>query len=601
MANLFLGIYMIKCEICNNYYSSISALAYHLVRIHKYISKEDYYCKYFMTKQDNNGICHNENCNNKTNFDNMVNGYRKYCSIKCGTSSTITKEKIKQTNMQKYGCENVFQSVEIKEKSKQTCLEKYGVDHCIKNKEIQEKIKLINLKRYGVEKPFQSKEIQNKIKQTNMQKYGVDHISKSYIIKNKILENYGVESYFQSNEIKEKIRKTSLERYGVDNPSKNKQIKEKIKQTCLERYGVEYALQNKEIKEKIKQNNFKKFFISLFESNRLKDLVVPLFTEEEYNGIKNQKYNFKCIKCNHEFEDHLRDGRIPRCLKCFPLNKSQMEINLLEQLRSFCNFKIIESDRSVLNGKELDIYIPEKNLSIEFNGNFWHSELNGKDKNYHLQKTKECEEKGIQLIHIFEDEWIEKQEIVLSILKSKLGLIENKIMARKCELKEVPSKEAKLFLFDNHLQGEINGKHLGLYYNEDLVSILSYGKPRFNKNYDIEILRFCNKINTIVIGGFSKLINQLNNHKIISYVDRRYGNGKSYINCGFEKVGESIPGFFYLDSRYDNRYNRIQFQKYKLKDILEEFDSNLTAWQNMQLSGYDRIWDCGNLVYSLKV
>jgi len=262
----------------------------------------------------------------------------------------------------------------------------------------------------------------------------------------------------------------------------------------------------------------------------------------------------------------------------------------------------IEKNKNFEKKFELDIFIPSKNIGIDLNKLYWNSELNGKDKNYHLNKTKFFEERGIQVIHIFEDEWIEKQEIVKSIILSKLGLIENKIFARKTEIKEITSKESKLFLFNNHIQGEVNSKvNLGLFYNDELVSLMTFSKPRFNKHYDWEMVRFCNKINTNVIGGAGKLLVYFRKNysgSIISYADRRFSQGKIYETLEFKGKKQSAPDYFYFKNGY-NRYSRVQFQKHKLKDKLEIFDPNLTEWQNMQLNGYDRIWDCGNLVFEL--
>jgi len=234
-------------------------------------------------------------------------------------------------------------------------------------------------------------------------------------------------------------------------------------------------------------------------------------------------------------------------------------------------------------------------MAIEFNGLFWHSELNGKNSNYHLNKTLECQEKGIQLIHIFEDEWIEKREIIKSIIKSKLNLITTKIPARKCIIQPVSNGEAFEFLDTNHLQGYISGTHIGLFFNDKLVSILTYGKSRFNQNYKLEILRFCNEIDTVVVGSLSKLINHINSDSIITYIDLRYGTGNSYKKIGFRQLYVSKPNYFYMKD-YLIRESRLKYQKHKLESILEQYDPNLTEWQNMQLNKYDRIWDCGNLV-----
>ena len=160
---------------------------------------------------------------------------------------------------------------------------------------------------------------------------------------------------------------------------------------------------------------------------------------------------------------------------------------------------------------------------------------------------------------------------------------------------------AKSFLFNNHLQGEINGrKYIGLFYDKELVSLLIMGKSRFNKKYEWEILRFCNKLNTTVLGGLSKLLKyferKYNPKSIITYVDARYGIGTGYEKCGFKSLGMSSPSYYYIKD-YIQLESRFKYQKHKLSKILKKFDPTLTEWENMQLNGYDRIWDCGNYVY----
>ena len=415
----------------------------------------------------------------------------------------------------------------------------------------------------------------------------------SYLLK------FGVINPLQSPKIYKKVKNTCLERYGVENPSQSELIKEKVKHSNISKFGVNYPMINADIKNKSLENKRIKYFKKLLHSNRLQQKCIPNFEIDNYKGT-HYKYSWTCNKCGYIFNDHLDDGHIPRCIKCYPHLKgiSNLEKEIVKFIESL-KIDIIENDRTILSGKELDIYIPSHNLAIEFNGLYWHSEGQGINKNYHLNKTLKCKEKGIQLIHIFEDEWIDKQEIVKSIITAKLGLIQNKIYARKCQLKEVPNDESKLFLFDNHLQSPINGTHMGLYYNDELVSLLTYGKSRFNKNYDYEILRFCNKINTSVTGGLSKLLKHANLNSIITYADLRYGIGNSYLKCGFKLKSKSNPSYYYVNKYCTKKISRFQFQKHLLEDKLNIFDPNLTEWQNMQLNGYDRIWDCGCNIYEV--
>lgn len=214
-----------------------------------------------------------------------------------------------------------------------------------------------------------------------------------------------------------------------------------------------------------------------------------------------------------------------------------------------------------------------------------------------MNKTNKCELKGIQLIHIFEDEWLYKQDIVKSRIKGLLGLNE-RIFARKCIVKEVSYKDTVQFLNENHIQGNCSSKYrYGLYYNDELVSVMTFGKSRF-KESEFELLRFCNKLNLNVIGAASRLFKHfMDDHpeiqQIISFADRRWSKGNVYEKLGFKKVGETLPAYFYI---IDNiRQNRINYQKHKL--VTEGYDSNMTEHDIMLNRNIYRIYDCGNLKY----
>ena len=452
----------------------------------------------------------------------------------------------------------------------------------------------------------------NKIKSTNIKKYGVE---------------YGL----SNKEIKEKINKTVKEKYGVDNISQLKEISEKKVKTCFENYGVNWILSDQKRKEKdiykkygvknvrnLKSVNDKisttrrsGFYDYLFVSDRLKGKVLPLFTKEEYiNGGYYSDYKFKCCKCNVEFLDCLEDGDIPRCNVCYK-NSSLFEKEIVDFVRTLLVSEVIEeNNKKILNGYEIDVYIPSKKIAIECNGLFWHGEINGlKDKNYHLNKTKECLDRGIRLIHIFEDEWLFNKEIVKNRLKYILGCETNKIYARNCNVRIIDSKKCCDFLEKYHIQGKDSSSiKLGLFLEEELVSTMTFGNMRTclgnkNNNSEYELYRFCNK-NISVVGGFSKLLNffikTYNPSKIISYVDRRWNDGKSYETVGFRFVKSTSPNYWYFGKNKNyKRYHRFNFAKHTLKNKLSNFDNNLTEWENMKNNGWDRIWDCGNIKYEL--
>lgn len=315
----------------------------------------------------------------------------------------------------------------------------------------------------------------------------------------------------------------------------------------------------------------------------------------------NQKIEVICKECGKTFyieaNSHLQGHGCPYH-NCNKSKKEQEIANFITNL----GFDILQNNRTILDGKELDIFIPSKNIAIEFDGLFWHNELN-KEKNSHITKTIECNKKGIRLLHIFEDEWIYKSNIWKSMLKAILGVTENKIYARKCEIKNVPLEEAKVFLENNHIQGYCNSHiRYGLYYNNELVSLMTFGPTRHfigSKKHQYELLRFCNKLNHSVVGGASKLLKYfIKNHNplsIVSYADRRWSVGNLYEKLNFNLYNASRPNYFYVIG--DKRYNRFNFRKSQL--IKEGFDPNLSEREIMFQRKIYRIYDCGCLCYEL--
>jgi hypothetical protein len=293
--------------------------------------------------------------------------------------------------------------------------------------------------------------------------------------------------------------------------------------------------------------------------------------------------------------NHLSKGH--NCLKCSSTD-SKIEKSLKEFLTTN-NIQSIYNNRSLIKPNELDIYIPSRKIAIEMNGLRWHSELY-KDKNYHLNKTELCEKMGVRLIHVFEDEWLHKQDIVKSRLRNILGMTDKTFYARKCEIREVPTKEKTKFLDDNHIQGAVGSKiNLGLYYNNELVSVMTFGKrPILNKS-EYELIRFCNKLNTSVVGGASKLlkyfIKKYNPKEVISYADRRWSMGNMYEKLGFEFIENTEPNWFIIQN--NKRHHRVKYQKHKLIEM--GFDENKTAHQICLNNRLYRIYDCGTKKYQL--
>lgn len=244
---------------------------------------------------------------------------------------------------------------------------------------------------------------------------------------------------------------------------------------------------------------------------------------------------------------------------------------------------------------ELDVYIPSMNLAFEYDGLYTHSD-EFKDSDYHLMKRKLCDEKGIRLIQIFEDEYLHKKEIVLSRIKNILGITERRIYARKCDIKEITSKEANRFLSENHIQGSGRSNvRYGLYYKDELVSVMTFSKSNISRKIkDWEINRFCSKLDYNIIGGASKLFKKFildyNPKEVISYADRRWSNGELYKNLGFEFVHNSSINFWYVNG--SKRLSRYALRKDVL--VKKGFDSKLTAEQIIEKLKIRKIYDCGS-------
>ena len=545
--------------------------------------------------------------------------------------SKETKEKIEKTNLERYGSISPFGSKKVQEKAKQTMFKKYGVDNPTQSKEIQEKIKQTNLEKYGVENIFQSKEIQEKIKQTNLKRYGVENTFQLKETQEKIkqtnLEKYGVESSASAKEVREKIEKTNLERYGSISPFGSKEVRKKAKQTNLEKYGVENAIEAKQIQKKAKQTNLEKYGVNfplqskeIFEKThekriknqleKIKNIGLKLGYEllsNNYSKITDE-YTWKHVICGNEFKTVMHQTKtfksssyIPYCPYCFPHNKSKTETEVYDFIKSIFNGeKILQHNRQLIKPYELDIVIPDKKIAIEFNGTYWHSTQFGVNNSYHLMKTEMCEKEGYQLIHIFEHEWINKQEIVKEKLKAILGVEQEKVYARKCIVKEIDIKTKNDFLNEYHIQGEDKSKvKLGLFHSDELVAVMTFGYPRFNKNYNWELIRYATSKH--VIGGAGKLLAFFRNHytgSIITYADRRFSRGNMYEKLGFRLNGVSQPNYWWIKN--NEILSRYQTQKHNLKDILKDkFDQNKSEFLNMSSNGYYQLFDCGNLIYIL--
>lgn len=513
------------------------------------------------TELVNKCACSNKECSNQKIKD--------ICQIKYGVDNPFqdekTKNKIKETLKSKYGVEHAMHLQETKEKIKKTSLEKYGVTSYTKTKEYLEKTKNTNLNKYGVEFSLQSEEIKNKGKATLMSKYGVEYSSQTQIMREKTIQTcirkWGFTSNSYSEECKQKLRETSIERYGVDNPMKSDLLRKKYK-VANDDYHIKYLHSG-----------------------------ISLFTCD-----KSQDHNFEISTSLYLSRKSIGTTL---CTICNPVNNrySDREESLYDFIKEFYKGDIIRNFRDKL---EIDIYIPEFRLGIEFNGIYWHSE-EYKDKNFHLNKTEYFNSKGIRIIHIWEDDWMNNPEIIKSQIRNWMGNTEMKIFARNCEVKEITDNKFLNGILESwHIQGRDNSiLKIGLYYRDELVSVMTFDKFEGRKKLDDKswnLSRFCTKLNHIVIGGASKIlkyfIKNYNPDRIISYADRSWSSGNLYDKLGFKLVSHSKPDYKYVIK--SNRIHKSNFRKAKLK-------TNKSETEYMKDRGIMRIWDCGKLKFEMKI
>lgn len=372
----------------------------------------------------------------------------------------------------------------------------------------------------------------------------------------------------------------------------------KRKSTMLEKYGVEYNSQREDIKEVLAESKIKHS-----NPNALSRL-------ESYEWMRGEYITNKRTLVDIADELSVYYGTVGEyCRKHgFEIRQQTNYSQHEKEIGSFVDSLGLSytSDRKILGGYEIDILIEDKKIGIELDGVYWHSYNrfeSKEEKNKHLTKTILAKERGVKLMHVFDTEWIHKRPIIESMIRNRVGMSDT-IYARKCEIREITPQEAKSFLNTNHIQGHTGARvNLGLFRQDQLVMVMTFGKPRFSKNSEWELIRLGSLLNLNIVGGSSKLFNHFlknfyNGGGIICYSDRRFGEGDVYTKLGFEKRKSTPPGYYWTDGEVV--WSRTRFQKNKLNKLLKDFDSSLSEAENMFKNKYRRLWDCGNSVFLYK-
>lgn len=429
------------------------------------------------------------------------------------------------------------------------------------NHNIEETANLMNLKYRTVQRAIKEFDF-NKDKST-IQKQRVTNLK----------EKYGVENVYQLDKSKDKCKQTKLERYGDENFNNS----EKQKQTMISRYGVTCGYRLPEVQEKIIELYGGIGVGSKEISNKQKQTMLDKYGVPYYYLSKEarDKNTFTISKINKEIAKILNDNNI----------ETEFEF--------------------VIDKYSYDLHILNTNILMEINPSYTHNSTVGARfskfekeplaKDYHFNKTILARDNNYRCIHIWDWDDIDK---IVAMLKSK-----ERLFARKLVCKEVPLKDTNEFLNNYHLQNTCKGQiiRLGLYTKEgELVQVMTFGKPRYNKKFEYELLRLCTKSDYIIVGGAKKLfthfINQYKPESIISYCDNSKFNGNVYTDLGFnlKDLGNPTKHWF-------NGETHITDNLLRQRGFDQLFNTNYgKGTSNIQLmlnNGFIEIYDCGQSVY----
>jgi hypothetical protein len=465
------------------------------------------------------------------------------CQCVCGKSRLIQGYCLTAETSKSCGCQK-------KELFKESCIKKYGVENLSQSQEIKDKKANTCLEKYGVSTHLQTEEQklhrfgppkppppvlteEEKIAKEELRRSRIRASSKVAIKKRKrrCLEEHGVDCHAKLQWVKDKREASFIRKYGGF-PLSDESIRGKAKDTVKQKYGVDHPWKIPGSISKGLETKFKKYKRTRFCSNGEAEIAAYV----ESLGFKTTKKGSK--------------------------------------------------------SGEIDIYIPDLNLGIEYNGGYWHSETRGKGRSYHLDKLNLANSQGIDLLHIWDFWWLRRKEQVKNLLHSKLGL-SNRVYARKCSFLSITSEEAVDFVNKNHIQ-ELKSKpilSLGAFYEGGLVSVATFS--RHHRGLDeICLNRFCSSYGVTVVGGLSKFSKMASVHfqkEIVSWADRCISNARGYLSSGWKVVSILPPDYFYVDGQVK------MYPKQSRQKSIVKTPEGMTEYEHALKDGLFRVWDCGKI------
>ena len=473
--------------------------------------------------------------------------------------------------------------------------------------------------------------------QTAMTRYGVANVSELDEVKHKI-------SVANRSEAVAAIRRvTSLARWGVDNPAKNLSVRSRMSEimktdkylshraeTCREKYGYTTPMLNPDVLARRRSTNLDRYgclghVISekemagkMIDGSKVKEFLA--FKQDPQTYIESHYADLPTVS---QLELDLGVTNTPiydilvahNCQDMIARYSSSMESEIVLWLRELkSDIQIVRNDRTIIKPQEIDIYLPEYGIGIECNPTATHNSSVAdpwgappKSYKYHWYKSQLAASAGIFLFHVFGYEWIHKQAAIKSMIANLIGITPSRIAARNTTVVELSDQECKQFLDTNHRQGQVTARVcLGLKYADQLVSVMTFnhlrasmGKSTQDSDDSWELSRFCNALNTSVVGGASKLFKYFIEHHcpstVISFSDRAHTRGQLYSILGFTQYSETLPGYVWVEQHDRTYYHRVRCQKRFLKQLLndESIDLSQTEREIMESHGFVRVYDSG--------
>ena len=495
--------------------------------------------------------------------------------------------KRRKTNLERYGYEDAGNRPEAKEKRKQTNLERYGVENSGGSAIAAEHRRETNLKKFGFENAMQNPEIVAKAKQTNLEKYGVENPRQADEIKEKIkatnLEKYGVEWAIAAPEVKAKSDATMLEKYGTLYPAQLKEIQDKIEATCLKKYGVRRYLQTDEFKSAARQSMLDRYGV-------IAPINIPGM-KEKVEATNNERYGVPYA--------FLSEESIKKCQRNLRVRISSVNKSfgaILDTLGVSYQYEYF------LEGKWFDIYLPDQKVCIEIDPTYTHSiepsfyYPHGNDnKYYHRNKSQVAEKHGLRCIHVFD--WDNSEDIAKLVHP-----IDTVLYARNCKIDFISTEIANEFMNQYHIQHSVYGQVIciGLIYDNEIVSVMTFGKPRYTNKYQFELLRFATVTGVRVIGGASKLfrcfVETFHPDSVISYCNRSKFTGSVYTAIGMKLLRKNPPSKLWSKDKEVITHMLLQQRGYD-QLFNTNYGKNTSNEELMRNHGWRSLYDCGQDVY----